>query len=147
MISPEILGSPEKLDRFTLEGKAEWVKVFQDLTAVIDSLGVCLFTSFALGAQDYVELMNAVSGTDYNVDTLLEAGSRIYTLERLFNIKAGIDPKEDKLPDRLLEEPIPEGPSKGHVHRLSELLPKYYEIRGWGRDGIPTEETLQKLSV
>ncbi|NMR95852.1 aldehyde ferredoxin oxidoreductase, partial [Vibrio parahaemolyticus] len=50
MISPEILGSPEKLDRFTLEGKAEWVKVFQDLTAVIDSLGVCLFTSFALGA-------------------------------------------------------------------------------------------------
>lgn len=147
MISPEILGSPEKLDRFTLEGKAEWVKVFQDLTAVIDSLGVCLFTSFALGAQDYVELMNAVSGTDYNVDTLLEAGSRIYTLERLFNIKAGIDPKEDKLPKRLLEEPIPEGPSKGHVHRLSELLPKYYEIRGWGRDGIPTEETLQKLSV
>jgi len=147
MISPEILGIPQKLDRFSLEGKAEWVKTFQDLTAVIDSLGLCLFTSFALGAQDYVDLVNAVCGTDYTAETLLEVGSRIYTLERLFNLKAGIDPKEDKLPKRLLEEPIPEGPSKGHVHKLSELLAKYYEVRGWDDNGYPTKETLQKLGI
>lgn len=147
MISPEILGSPQKLDRFSLEGKAEWVKIFQDLTAVIDSLGLCLFTSFALDASDYTELMNSVCGTDYTVDTLLEAGSRIYTLERLFNLEAGINPKEDKLPKRLLEEEIPEGPSKGHIHKLNELLPKYYEVRGWGQDGVPREETLKKLGI
>ncbi|CCC58050.1 aldehyde ferredoxin oxidoreductase family protein [Caloramator australicus] len=147
MISPEILGAPQKIDRFSLEGKAEWVKVFQDLTAVIDSLGLCLFTSFALGAPDYAELMNVVSGTDFTAETILKAGSRIWTLERVFNLKAGIDPSEDKLPKRLLEDPIPEGPSKGHVHRLSELLPKYYEVRGWDEKGYPKEETLKKLGI
>jgi len=48
MISPEILGLPQKLDRFAIDGKAEWVKIFQDLTAFIDSTGLCLFTSFAI---------------------------------------------------------------------------------------------------
>ncbi|CDF57644.1 aldehyde ferredoxin oxidoreductase family protein [Thermobrachium celere] len=147
MISPEILSLPEKLDRHSLENKAEWVKIFQDLTAVIDSLGLCLFTSFALGAEDYAKLLNAACGFDYDKDSILEAGDRIYTLERMFNLEAGIDPSEDTLPKRLLEEPIPEGPSKGHVNRLSELLPKYYEVRGWDEKGVPTKEKLQKLGL
>lgn len=147
MISPEILGVPEKLDRFTLEGKAQWVKIFQDLTAVIDSLGLCLFTSFAMGAEDYAEVYNAVCGTEHTVESLLEAGERVYALERLFNLQAGIDPAQDTLPKRLLEDPIPEGPSKGSVHRLSELLPEYYALRGWGEKGIPEQDRLAKLGL
>jgi aldehyde:ferredoxin oxidoreductase len=147
MISPEILGSPEKLDRLTLEGKAQWVKVFQDLTAVIDSLGLCLFTSFAMNLEDYTNVYNAVCGTEHTPETLLEAGERIYNLERKFNLAAGINPSEDTLPKRLLEEPIPEGPSKGLVHRLSELLPEYYSLRGWCEGGIPTEDKLAKLGL
>ncbi|MBZ4663567.1 MAG: Aldehyde ferredoxin oxidoreductase [Caloramator sp.] len=147
MISPEILGLPEKLDRHSLENKAEWVKVFQDLTAVIDSLGLCLFTSFALGAEDYAKLLDAACGFNYDKDSILEAGDRIYNLERMFNLDAGINPSEDTLPKRLLTEPIPDGPSKGHVHRLQELLPKYYEVRGWDEKGIPTKEKLQKLGL
>ncbi len=147
MISPEILGIPEKLDRFSLDGKAQWVKIFQDLTAVIDSLGLCLFTSFAMGAEIYADLYNAACGTEHDVESLLEAGERIYNIERLFNIQAGIDPAQDTLPKRLLEEPIPEGPSKGNVHRLSELLPEYYASRGWDKVGIPTSERLTKLGL
>jgi aldehyde:ferredoxin oxidoreductase len=147
MISPEILGLPEKLDRFSLDGKAQWVKIFQDLTAVIDSLGLCLFTSFAMGADIYADLYNSACGTEHDVETLLEAGERIYNIERLFNMQAGIDPAQDTLPKRLLEEPIPEGPSKGNVHRLSELLPEYYANRGWDNGGIPTSERLAKLGL
>jgi aldehyde:ferredoxin oxidoreductase len=146
LISPEILGLPEKLDRFALEGKAQWAKTFQDLTAVIDSLGLCLFTSFAYTVHNYVDLYNSVCGTDYTAETLLEAGERIYNIERLFNVKAGIDGSQDTLPKRLLEEPIPEGPSKGNVHKLSELLPEYYNLRGWV-NGVPTEERLAKLEI
>ncbi len=108
---------------------------------------MCLFTSFALDIKDYVELMNAVCGTDYTEETLLTAGERIYNLERLFNLKAGIDPSQDTLPKRLLEEVIPEGPSKGAVHKLSDLLPKYYEVRGWDEKGYPKEETLRRLEI
>src|SRR6056297_2092379 len=92
MISPEILGVPEKLDPQELKGKPEWTITFQDLTAVIDSVGMCLFTSFALGLDDYREIVNAGTKFDYTSDSLLETGERIYNLERQFNLEAGISP-------------------------------------------------------
>lgn len=147
MISPEILGVPEKLDRFSLEGKQVWVKIFQDLTAAIDSLGLCLFTSFALGADEYANLFNVVCGTEYSGADVLEAGDRIWNIERLFNLKAGVDPSQDTLPKRLLEEPLPDGPAKGGVTRLAEMLPLYYEARGWDAKGIPTVEKLKELGL
>ncbi|HDK7167690.1 TPA: aldehyde ferredoxin oxidoreductase family protein [Clostridium botulinum] len=148
MISPEILGYPEKLDRFSLEGKAAYAKIFHDLTAVIDSLGLCIFTTFGLGVQDYVDMYNVVvGGRLHDAESIMEAGDRIWTLEKLFNLEAGIDSSHDTLPKRLLKEPIPEGPSKGYVHKLSELLPEYYAVRGWDKNGIPTEDTLKKLGL
>lgn len=147
MISPEILGLPEKLDPFSLEGKAVWVKIFQDLTAVIDSLGLCLFTSFALGADDYKDMFNAIVGQDWTTESLLKAGERIWNLERTFNLKAGIGPDQDKLPRRLVEDPIPNGPCKGKVHHLGELLPGYYKERGWSEQGLPSEAKLAQLEL
>lgn len=147
MISPEILGLPEKLDRFTLDGKAEWAKIFQDFTAAIDSSGLCLFTSFAMGADDYADMVNAVCGTNLTGNDFIQAGERIWNLEKVFNLKAGIDPSQDKLPKRLVEDPIPDGPSKDWVTKLDELLPQYYSVRGWGADGIPTADKLAVLGI
>ncbi len=147
LISAEIIGIPEKLDRFSIQNKAKWAKLFQDLTAVIDSLGLCLFTSFALNLKNYTELVNAICGTNYTEETLLEAGERIFNLERLFNLKAGIEYTQDTLPKRLLEEPIPEGPSMGEKSKLFEVLPEYYKIRGWNEEGVPLEETLKRLQI
>lgn len=145
-ISPEILGLPVALDRTETEGKAQWTKIFQDLTAVIDSMGLCLFSSFALGAPDYAQLLNAGTGTEYTPEELLVAGERIYNLERLFNKAAGMKPEDDRLPKRLMEEPITDGPSKGMVSKLNITLPEYYEVRGWDR-AFPTEETLVRLGL
>lgn len=147
MISPEILGSPEKLDRNTLEGKATWVKIFQDLTAVIDSLGLCLFTSFAMGLDDYRAIANAVTGENYSSEDVLACGERTWNIERLFNLHEGFTKTDDTLPKRFLKDPVSDGPSKGSVHHLDELLPEYYQLRGWNADGIPTEESLAKLGV
>ncbi len=146
MISPEILGVPEKLDPQTTEGKAKWVKIFQDLTAVIDSAGLCLFTSFALGADDYVELINAGTGFGLSTDDMLAIGERIWNLERYFNLRAGISPKEDKLPDRF-KEPLPDGAQKGSFAHYEELLPEYYRLRGWNEDGTIPEEKLKELEI
>lgn len=145
MISPEILGLPEKLDRLSLDGKPAWAKIFQDFTAAIDSSGLCLFTSFALGADDYAALVNAVCGTEITGADFVKAGERIWNMEKLFNIKAGVE--ADTLPKRLLEDPIPEGPSKGWVHKLDQLLPAYYEGRGWDQEGIPTQAKLAELGL
>lgn len=146
LISPEVLGLPEQLDRTTSEGKAIWCKIFQDLTAVIDSMGLCLFSSFALGAPQYAELLNAATGTNYTPEQLLEVGDRIYNIERLFNKAAGMKPEDDRLPKRLIEEPIPDGPSQGMTSTIELTLPQYYEARGWV-DAFPTEETLARLGL
>ncbi len=147
MISSEILALPEAMDRLSLEGKPLWTKFFQDLTATIDSLGLCLFTSFALGTEDYAKLTNAVCGTELSDDDMLEIGDRIWNIERLFNIESGVDPSQDTLPRRLLEDGIPDGPSKGWVNKLSEMLPEYYELRGWSPEGFPTDEKLMALGI
>ena len=147
LISPEILGLPEKLDPAATEGKAGWLKIFQDFTAVVDSAGVCLFTTFGIGVPQFTKFCNAANGTNMSDEELLEAGDRIYNLERVFNLKAGIDPSQDKLPKRMIEEPLPDGPSKGEVCKLDQMLPDYYQVRGWGSDGIPTEEKLQSLGL
>ena len=145
-ISPEVLGAPEQIDRNATEGKATWVKTFQDLTAVIDSAGLCLFSSFALGAPQYADLLNSATGTSYDAAAVLEVGERIYNLERLFNKEAGMKPEDDKLPKRLLAEPIVDGPSKGSVNHLDVTLPQYYEVRGW-ENAFPKPETLQRLGL
>ena len=146
MISPEVLGLPEQLDRTVTENKAAWAKIFQDLTAVIDSMGHCLFTSFAMGAPEYTALLNAATGTNWTVEQVLEIGDRIYNIERMFNKAAGMKPEDDRLPKRLLQEPISNGPSKGMVSQLPVTLPQYYEARGWV-DAFPTDETLKKLGL
>ena len=122
------------------------VKTFQDLTAAIDSLGLCLFTSFALGADEYTALYNAANGFDLTPADLLQAGERIYNLERLFNKEAGMEAGEDSLPRRLIEEPISNGPSKGMVSRLDEMLGDYYKERGW-EDAFPSDERLEELGL
>jgi aldehyde:ferredoxin oxidoreductase len=78
---------------------------------------------------------------------MLQAGERIWNLERMFNLKAGLSKKDDTLPKRLLEEPLPEGGAKGQVVRLSEMLPEYYQLRGWDQSGVPTKEKLKELSL
>ncbi len=146
LISPEVLGLPEQLDRSSIEGKALWCKIFQDLTAVIDSMGLCLFTSFAMGAADYAAILNAATGTNYTPEELLLAGERIYNIERLFNKEAGMKPEDDRLPTRLTVEPISNGPSKGEISHIEITLPEYYKVRGW-ENAFPTQETLVRLQL
>lgn len=147
MISPEILGIPEKLDPFAVEGKAPWVKTFQDLTAVIDSEGLCLFTSFALGAEDYTNLLAAATGFDYTVEEVMKIGERIWNLEKLWNVKVGMGKKDDYLPPRFMNEPLPDGAAKGQVVHIEELLSDYYKERGWNDEGVPTEQKVKELGL
>lgn len=146
-ISPEVLGVPVKVDKDAIEGKPELVALFQNLTAAIDSSGSCLFTTFGIGADQYGELMSALTGLPCSGADFVKAGERIFNLERLFNLAAGLTAADDTLPPRLLKEPIQTGASKGAVSRLSEMLPSYYSLRGWSAQGVPTPEKLEELGV
>ena len=62
-------------------------------------------------------------------------------------MKAGLTAADDTLPKRLLEEGANTGPAKGKVCGLGEMLPEYYELRGWTADGQLTDETRSRLGV
>ncbi len=146
-IASEVLAPPEAIvDRTTIDGKAGLVKVYQDLTAAIDSIGMCLFTSFALGADDYAGILSFLFEREISAEEVLLIGERIYSLERHFNQLTGMEENGDKLPERVLTEKVTARASEGMVSRLPEMLPEYYELRGWEK-GFPTTETLTKLGI
>lgn len=146
-VSPEILGIPEKMDPHTTKGKAEITKIFQDITSAVDATGLCLFLTFGVGLEDMLPQLVAATGEPYTMDTLTQAGERIWNIERLWNEKAGLGSGSDTLPKRMLSEPIPSGPAKGLVNKLGEMLPEYYRLRGWTEDGKVTKEKRKELGL
>ena len=146
-VASEVMGIPEKTDPLVTEGKPELVKAFQDATAAVDSSGLCVFTTFAWTLEDIAPQVDAACEGEWTPDSMLEAGERIWNLERDFNLAAGITGKDDTLPKRLLKDAAKTGPAEGKVNNLDEMLPKYYEIRGWTADGVPTADTRQRLGL
>lgn len=146
-VSSEILGIPEKTDPLVTEGKAGLVKAFQDVTAAWDSTGLCLFTSFAWSLENVAPQLDAACEGEWTADRLMETGERIWNLEREFNNRAGLTSADDTLPKRLLEEAAKTGPAEGKVCGLDEMLPEYYEMRGWTKDGQVTDETRSRLGL
>lgn len=147
MTSPEILGIPTKLDPLVTDGKAAVLKIFQDLTAVVDSIGICLFTTFAIGLPEIAEQLRTATGINYTDEEVLQCGERIWNLEKTFNLKAGFTKADDTLPPRLLNEPASEGAAKGKVVELGKMLGEYYELRGWDKEGVPTADKKKELSI
>jgi aldehyde:ferredoxin oxidoreductase len=143
----ELLNVNEKMDPYETEGKPALVKLYQDTTAVMDSLGLCNWPLMGLRFKNFVPLINSCLGTEHTAEDLLGAGERIWNLERLYSIKAGLDGSHDTLPARFTEEPIAEGPGQGQVSRLSEMLPEYYNLRGWNTEGEPLPETIGTLGL
>ena len=146
-VASEVLGIPEKTDPLATEGKPALVKAFQDATAVVDSAGLCVFTTFAWTLADIQSQIAAACEGDWSMETLAEVGERIWNLERQFNLEAGLTAADDSLPPRLLKEPATVGPAKGHVNELDKMLPEYYRLRGWTQDGRLTPELRQRLGV
>ncbi|WP_448190809.1 aldehyde ferredoxin oxidoreductase family protein [Azospirillum sp. sgz301742] len=146
-VASEILGIPEKTDPLATDGKAGLVKAFQDATAAFDAAGICIFTSFAWTLQDVAPQVDAAIEGGWSVERMVETGERIWTLERQFNLAAGFTAKDDTLPKRLLTEAAKTGPAKGLVNGLPKMLPEYYALRGWTADGVPSNETLERLAL
>lgn len=146
-VSSEVLGIPVKTDPLATEGKAELVKAFQDATSVVDSSGLCVFTTFAWTLDDIQPQIAAACEGDWSIDKLNEVGERIWNLERDFNNRAGLTAADDTLPPRLLKEGANTGPARGKTVGLDQMLPEYYQVRGWTDDGQLTPELRQRLSL
>ncbi|MEK9754527.1 MAG: aldehyde ferredoxin oxidoreductase family protein [Rhodospirillaceae bacterium] len=129
------------------DGRAAIVKDTQDMAAAKDSTGLCAFAGNAWDIADYAAQVDAACGGDWDAGRMKETGERIWTLERQFNMRAGLTAKDDTLPERFLKEAAKTGAAKGKVTELGKMLPEYYELRGWTKDGVPTNETLDRVGI
>jgi aldehyde:ferredoxin oxidoreductase len=95
-------------------------------------------------------MINAVTGWTLNLEEVERLGERIYNLERAFNCREGVSQKDDILPPRVANQPIPSGPSQGMYcppQEFNALLGEYYRLRGWDGNGIPSAAKLKELGL
>jgi len=140
-------------DRERAEGKGVMQGIITRWTAAADCMGFCHFAEKLYGnrlTQDHVDMLNLVTGSDFTLEELIRVGERVFTLERLFQVREGVSRVQDKLPERFFKEPIPAGPHKGAIMTQEELdlmLDEFYESHGWDKNGIPTPERLKELGL
>ena len=125
-------------------GYVEWTKKDQDYVATVDSAVMCwiIFHGPQWGDK-LAEWLSIITGTAYTVEGLNYLGERIWNLERLFNLRAGLTKADDSLPPRITQEPR----VKNRVVDLKRLLDEYYRQRGWDENGVPTREKLKALNL
>ncbi|MBO8153953.1 aldehyde ferredoxin oxidoreductase family protein [Thermovirga sp.] len=146
-VFPE-LGYPQTVDRKADKGKGIMTAKFQNLCSVLDSLKICKFAVLlGVDISTMCEWLEYVTSFRLSKDDFLEAGERIYTMKKVFNVGVGMTRKDDILPERILKEPRDSGGSEGLLPDLESQLEEYYNFRGWGENGIPNIEVLKKLKV
>jgi aldehyde:ferredoxin oxidoreductase len=147
MLGPEILGIPKLIDRFATRGKSGILINLQHLAAAFDSACLCKFAGFAFGEEVLARLLTAVRGVPLSPQDLLLSGERVWNLERLWNLAAGFSRADDTLPQRLLTDPLADGPAAGHVVDLEPMLDEYYRARGWDGLGRPSARKIDQLGL
>jgi aldehyde:ferredoxin oxidoreductase len=124
----------------------------RDTKTLTDSMIICHFTwHFPLSREQKIKLVYGATGLEYDDDQVSMFGQRVETLTRLFNIREGVTKADDTLPLKFWQKET-QGPSLGMKAFIDEQdfeksLQKYYLLRGWDREGVPTKETVEKLGL
>ncbi len=142
----DILGGSAPPD--SLEGKAQLVVDLQDFSAVAWTGVWC--SNMALDTDFLGAYLRHVWKRETSHEELMTVGARIWNLGRLLNLREGIRREDDRLPERILRTPHPDGVAAGKVLTAEELraaIDEYYRLRGWTPEGVPEETTLQRLAV
>jgi aldehyde:ferredoxin oxidoreductase len=117
----------------------------QDYRALYSSLIMCNFANPL--PSIITELINSCIGLNFNLEKLKIIGERIFTMKRLFNLKMGLTPKDDKLP-KILLRPLEGTESVGKTPNFNYLKGEYYKYRKWDlKTGKINQESLEKLSL
>ncbi len=125
-----------------------------DIYAVTDCLGVCKFVTHGfnsphlLGYEHFCELIQAVTGLEYTPETLRQVGRRVLDTERMINADFGLTRKDDTLPKRYFDDPMPSRKTKGHRidrEQFQHMLDEYYDERGWDAEGRVPDERQREI--
>ncbi len=145
---PEIGVTEEKAEFFNPQGKAFLAAKMQDYTALLNSMVLCTFMpdGGGLSLTSLLTIFNTITGWNWDVQNAMLCGERIFTLQRLINLRDGYTRKDEILPAKM-HVPAQKGFRAGKIPPLNELLQEFYELRQWNQDGRPAKEKLQGLGL
>ncbi len=150
----EITGDDRYADSTLVDKRAEIVRWHEDCYAASDALGFCAFSTtaaYGVNPKNMARLFGLALGMEFSEEELMTAGRRIVTLERCFNVREGARREHDKLPWRMMNEPVRSGRLGGLVTdeaTLAGMLDQYYGLHGWNLlTGVPEERTLELLGI
>jgi aldehyde:ferredoxin oxidoreductase len=158
---------PELMETDNEKYKPDMVVYGEHFCAVTDALGICKFSTteeYSLLPDDVAPGLAALRDEPVSGRDLLAYGERIVNLERLYNVREGLARADDQLPGRFIDEAVPlygferdpeteelrqspEPVGHGRIYDFDGMLDRYYELRGWSRDGIPMPATLRRLGL
>jgi aldehyde:ferredoxin oxidoreductase len=149
--SREIFGDEGIGDRLNEAGKGRMVRYTASVSAVLDSLGLCKIPYLSI-LNDFtlihpVALVNGIFAWDLNQEDMITIGERIVTLERLINLRLGLNGTMDRLPEKFRKEPMPSGMCAGETVDDQRMVADFYREMGWDADGKPFPDTLAKLNI
>jgi len=143
----------ERVDRLSVdESRGIIAAESEDFEAVLDSLIWCKFLRKAFNDfyEESAQVYTMITGWDMSLDELKQAGERIHNLKKLFNIREGWSRRDDALPPRTLQEPLPTGVVAGvglTQEELDYMIAGYYQARGWNDDGSVPDTKLAELGL
>ncbi len=141
------LGLEPGVDRFSEDGKAKDMKIWQEFANFINALDICQFVVIfpVVQLSHLVKMLNAATGFNFTSEDALKAGERIHNIQRMYNVRLGW--KRDSLAPRFTQEAMTEGPCAGQTVNIDKMLDEYYVLRGWDSNGIPGQAKLQELEL
>lgn len=152
----QVYGGPIDPNPTSYNTKARVVTFSETIFAVVDCMGICKFICHGfnsprnLNYDHFCELTKLATGLEFSKEELVEVGRRVVDQERLINYQEkGIARKDDTLPARYFDEPMPSARAKGsHIDReqFSKMLDEYYELHGWDKEGMLPPARIEELN-
>jgi len=145
-------GNPARVEtqdgtRLQVDEKGEYVKQLATRCILRDSIPICIFVR-VFDDDLLMKFASSLDGKSWSVEKMIEFGERVMCLERMFNMREGTTRRNDTLPGRLLNEPLPDGPDKGAVVPLKALKDSFYQAMGWDLNtGNPSDAHIEKLGI
>jgi aldehyde:ferredoxin oxidoreductase len=155
-VRERIYGKGIPNDPTSYVGKEKPVFFSDNIFAAIDSLGICKFICHGFNSPHFIDyswmkkLIHCASGWQFKENDIQEVGKRIIDIERMFNCREGVTRKDDTLPKKYFDDPMPLKLSKGHhINRkdFDGMLSRYYKLRGWTNEGFVKKARVKELEA
>jgi len=134
---------------FGIDALVEEVVDSQNFNGIKWSMCFCDFWG-SVDTDITAELLTIGLGEEVTATELDKAGERIWTLSKMFNLRNGFGLAEDSLPEKILKNPLKNGPNAGKIfdsEDFAEALSRYYKKRDWNAQGEPSTAKLVELGL